>query len=272
MEIKAADVMKLRKATNAGMMDCKHALQEAEGDFDKAIDIIRKKGLVVASKRADREAKEGCVLAKTDGKNAVMVALNCETDFVAKNEGFIQFTTQILDAALANMPADAEGLLALQLDGRSIADQIAEQTGIIGEKLELSYYGSLKGEDCVVYIHPGNKLATVVAFNKAADQQVKKNIAMQVAAMAPIGVDKNDIPENVVAHELEIGRDKAREEGKPEAMLDKIAQGRLNKFFQEATLLNQVFEQDGKMSVREYLKSVDKDLTVLGFLRYTLNV
>ena len=272
MEIKAADVMKLRKATNAGMMDCKHALQEAEGDFDKAIDIIRKKGLIVASKRADRDAKEGCVLAKTDGKNAVMVALNCETDFVAKNEGFINFTTTILDAALANMPANAEGLLALQLDGRTIADQIAEQTGIIGEKLELSYYGSLKGEDCVVYIHPGNKLATVVAFNKAADTQVKKNIAMQVAAMAPIGVDKNDIPENIVAHELEIGRDKAREEGKPEAMLDKIAQGRLNKFFQESTLLNQVFEQDGKMSVREYLKSVDKDLTVTGFLRYTLNV
>jgi translation elongation factor Ts len=271
MEIKAADVMKLRKATNAGMMDCKHALQEAEGDFDKAVDIIRKKGLVVASKRADREAKEGCVLAKTDGKNAVMVSLNCETDFVAKNEGFIAFTTKILDAALANMPATTEDLLAIQLDGRSIADQISEQTGVIGEKLELSYYGSVKAEDCVIYIHPGNMLATVVGFNKAADPQVKKNIAMQVAAMAPVAVDKDGIPQNVIDHEFEIGREKAREEGKPENMLDKIAQGRLNKFFQESTLLNQVFEQDGKMSVREYLKSVDKDLTVTAFLRFTLN-
>ena len=262
MEIKAADVMKLRKATNAGMMDCKHALQEAEGDFDKAVDIIRKKGLVVASKRADREAKEGCVLAKTDGKSAVMVS---------KNEGFIAFTTKILDAALANMPATTEDLLAIQLDGRSIADQISEQTGVIGEKLELSYYGFVKAEDCVIYIHPGNMLATVVGFNKAADTQVKKNIAMQVAAMAPVAVDKDGIPQNVIDHEFEIGREKAREEGKPENMLDKIAQGRLNKFFQESTLLNQVFEQDGKMSVREYLKSVDKDLTVTAFLRFTLN-
>ena len=225
--------MKLRKATNAGMMDCKHALQEAEGDFDKAVDIIRKKGLVVASKRADREAKEGC--------------------------------------ALANMPATTEDLLAIQLDGRSIADQISEQTGVIGEKLELSYYGSVKAEDCVIYIHPGNMLATVVGFNKAADTQVKKNIAMQVAAMAPVAVDKDGIPQNVIDHEFEIGREKAREEGKPENMLDKIAQGRLNKFFQESTLLNQVFEQDGKMSVKEYLKSVDKDLTVTAFLRFTLN-
>ena len=272
MEIKAADVMKLRKATNAGMMDCKHALQEAEGDFDKAVDIIRKRGLIVASKRADRDAKEGCVLAKTDGKNAVMVSLNCETDFVAKNEGFIGFTTRILDAALANMPATTEELLAIQLDGRSIADQISEQTGVIGEKLELSYYGCLKAEDCVVYIHPGNMLATVVGFNKTADAQVMKNIAMQVAAMAPVAVDKDGIPQNIIDHEFEIGREKAREEGKPENMLEKIAQGRLNKFFQESTLLNQVFEQDGKMSVRDYLKSVDKDLTVTSFLRYTLNV
>lgn len=271
MEIKAADVMKLRKATNAGMMDCKHALQEAEGDFDKAVDIIRKRGLIVASKRADRDAKEGCVLAKTNGKNAVMVSLNCETDFVAKNEGFIGFTTQILDAALTNMPATAEELLAIQLDGRTIGDQISEQTGIIGEKLELSYYGCLKAEDSVIYIHPGNMLATVVGFNKVTDTQVKKNIAMQVAAMSPIAVDKDGIPQNIIDHEFEIGRDKAREEGKPENMLEKIAQGRLNKFFQEATLLNQTFEQDNKMTVKEYLKSIDKDLTVTAFLRYTLN-
>ena len=271
--ITAADVNKLRQQTGAGMMDCKKALVEADGDFEKAIEVLRKKGQKVAANRADRTSAEGAVIAmlNDEATKGAIVALNCETDFVAKNEGFIAFTTKILDAALANMPATTEDLLAIQLDGRSIADQIAEQTGVIGEKLELSYYGSVKAEDCVIYIHPGNMLATVVGFNKAADTQVKKNIAMQVAAMAPVAVDKDGIPQNVIDHEFEIGREKAREEGKPENMLDKIAQGRLNKFFQESTLLNQVFEQDGKMSVKEYLKSVDKDLTVTAFLRFTLN-
>ena len=271
--ITAADVNKLRQQTGAGMMDCKKALVEADGDFEKAIEVLRKKGQKVAANRADRTSSEGAVIAAVNEGNTkgAIIALNCETDFVAKNEGFIAFTTKILDAALANMPATTEDLLAIQLDGRSIADQISEQTGVIGEKLELSYYGFIKAEDCVIYIHPGNMLATVVGFNKAADTQVKKNIAMQVAAMAPVAVDKDGIPQNVIDHEFEIGREKAREEGKPENMLDKIAQGRLNKFFQESTLLNQVFEQDGKMSVREYLKSVDKDLTVTAFLRFTLN-
>ena len=263
--------MKLRHATNAGMMDCKKALQEAEGDFDKAVDIIRKRGLIVASKRADREAKEGCVLALGEGKKGVMVSLNCETDFVAKNENFINFTRQILNAAFANMPATKEDLLAIQIDGRSIADQIAEQTGVIGEKLELAYYGKVEAEAVIAYIHPGNKLATVVGFNKEADVQVKKDVAMQVAAMAPIAVDKDDVPQNVIAHELEIGREKAREEGKPENMLDKIAEGRLNKFYQESTLLNQAFVKDGKQTVKAYLASQDKDLTVTGFIRFTLN-
>ena len=251
MEIKAADVMKLRHATNAGMMDCKKALQEAEGDFDKAVDIIRKRGLIVASKRADREAKEGCVLAHAEGKKGVMVSLNCETDFVAKNENFINFTRQILNAAFANMPATKEELMAIQIDGRSIADQIAEQTGVIGEKLELAYYGKVEAEATIAYIHPGNKLATVVGFNKEADVQAKKDVA--------------------IAHELEIGREKAREEGKPENMLDKIAEGRLNKFYQESTLLNQAFVKDGKQTVKAYLAGVDKDLTVTGFIRFTLN-
>lgn len=271
MEIKAADVMKLRHATNAGMMDCKKALQEAEGDFDKAVDIIRKKGLLVASKRADREAKEGCVLARAEGKKGVLVSLNCETDFVAKNENFINFTRMILDCAFDNMPADKEALLALQVDGRSIADQIAEQTGVIGEKLELAYYGKLEAEATIAYIHPGNKLATVVGFNKEADNQIKKDVAMQAAAMAPIAVDRHDVPQHVIEHELEIGRDKAREEGKPENMLDKIAEGRLNKFYQEATLLNQAFIKDAKETVKAYLAAKDKELTVTGFLRFTLN-
>lgn len=271
MEIKAADVMKLRHATNAGMMDCKNALQEAEGDFDKAVDIIRKRGLIVASKRADREAKEGCVLAKTEGQKGVMVCLNCETDFVAKNENFINFTKKILDTAMANMPADLNALLALKFDGRSIAEQISEQTGVIGEKIELSYYGKVEAQDTMAYIHPGNKLATVIGFSKKADEQIKKDIAMQTAAMAPVSIDQNDVPQNVIAHELEIGREKAREEGKPEAMLDKIAQGRLNKFFQESTLLNQAFVKDSKMTVKAYMQSHDKDLTVTSFIRYTLN-
>lgn len=263
--------MKLRHATNAGMMDCKKALQEAEGDFDKAVDIIRKRGLIVASKRADREAKEGCVLAVVNGKKGVMVSLNCETDFVAKNENFINFTTNIMNVALANMPADKDALLALQMEGRTIGEQISEQTGVIGEKIELGFYGKIEAEDGIAYIHPGNKLATLVGFNKASDTQVKKDIAMQVAAMAPIAVSEADVPQNIIEHELEIGRDKAREEGKPEAMLEKIAQGRLNKFYQESTLLNQTFVKEGKMTVKEYIKSVDKDLTVTGFVRFTLN-
>ena len=271
MEIKAADVMKLRHATNAGMMDCKHALQEAEGDFDKAVDIIRKKGLAIANKRADREAKEGCVLAAVSGKKGAMVSLNCETDFVAKNENFIAFTHKILDVALANTPADLNALLALKMDGRTIAEQVAEQTGVIGEKIELSFYEKIEAEDLVAYIHPGNKLATIVGFNKKADEQVKKDIAMQTAAMAPVAVDKNDVPQNIIDHELQLGKEKAREEGKPEAMLDKIAEGRLNKFFQEATLLNQAFVKEQKMTVKAYIQSNDKDLTVTGFIRFTLN-
>lgn len=271
MEIKAADVMKLRHATNAGMMDCKKALQEAEGDFDKAVDIIRKRGLIVASKRADREAKEGCVLAAVEGKKGALVSLNCETDFVAKNENFINFTNKILNIALVNMPADKDALLALELEGRTIADHVSEQTGVIGEKIELAFYGKIEAEDTVAYIHPGNKLATLVGFNKSADAQVKRDVAMQVAAMAPVALDKKDVPQNIVEHELEIGRDKAREEGKPEAMLDKIAQGRLNKFYQEATLLNQEFVKDNKLTVKTYLESQDKDLTATSFIRFSLN-
>lgn len=263
--------MKLRHATNAGMMDCKKALQEAEGDFDKAVDIIRKRGLIVASKRADREAKEGCVLARAEGKKGVLVSLNCETDFVAKNENFIQFTRQILDCAFENMPADKDSLLNLKINDRTIAEQISEQTGVIGEKLELAYYGKVEAEATIAYIHPGNKLATVVGFNKEADTQIKKDVAMQAAAMAPVSVDKDDVPADIVAHELEIGKEKAREEGKPEAMLEKIAQGRLNKFFQESTLLNQAFVKDAKQTVKAYMQSHDKALTVTSFIRFTLN-
>ena len=275
MAITAADVNKLRKMTGAGMMDCKKALTEAEGDFDKAIEIIRKKGQAIANKRADREASEGAVLAKVaeDGKSGALVALNCETDFVAKNEGFVELTGKILDLALTNKPANLDGLLNLELDGKSVKDVITEQIGIIGEKLELSCFESISAESVTAYIHPGNKLATLVGLNQTvADAQVGKDVAMQVAAMNPVAIDSSSVPQDVIDKELEIGRDMARNEGKPEAMLDKIAQGRLNKFFKENTLLDQAFVKDSKMSIKQYLESASKGLTVTGFKRYTLNV
>ena len=257
MAISASDVMKLRKATGAGMMDCKAALAEADGDFNRAVEIIREKGKLVANKRADREASEGAVLAKVsdDKKFGALVVLNCETDFVAKNEGFVAFAEKILDMAIANKPADLDALKALKMDGRSIEDHVTEQTGIIGEKLELSAYETVQAEDSIAYIHPGNKLATLVGFSKAvADEQVAKDVAMQVAAMAPVAVDKDDVPAEIVEQELKIAKEKFRQEGKPENMLDKIAQGALAKFFKESTLLNQTFVKDGKISIREYLE------------------
>jgi len=274
MAISAADVMKLRKATGAGMMDCKKALGEADGDFDRAVEIIRERGKLVANKRADRDATEGAALAKVsdDKKFAALVVLNCETDFVAKNEGFVAFTEKILDLAIANKPADLDALKALDMDGRSVEAHVTEQTGIIGEKLELSAYETVQAEDTIAYIHPGNKLATIVGFSKeVADEHVAKDIAMQVAAMAPVAVDKDDVPAEVVDQELKIAKEKFRQEGKPENMLDKIAQGALNKFFKESTLLNQIYVKDGKITIREFLASNDKELNVTDFKRFTLN-
>ena len=273
MNISAADVMKLRKVTGAGMMDCKTALADAEGDFNRAIDIIREKGKLVASKRADRAATEGVVLAKVNGsgKTGAMIVLNCETDFVAKNEAFVVFATKILDAAIANNAADLDAVKALVIDGRTVENLVIEQTGVIGEKLDLPYYAKIDAETVVGYIHPGNKLSTLVGFNKAGlDAQVAKDIAMQVAAMNPVAVDKDFVPAEVVAKELEIAKEKFRQEGKPEAMLDKISQGALVKFFKESTLLNQAFIKENKQTVQEFLQSVDKGLTVTGFHRYNL--
>lgn len=275
MSFTTADVVKLRKVTGAGMMDCKNALAEAEGNFDRALEIIRERGKLVASKRVDREAAEGVVLAKVSGNNKVgaMVVLNCETDFVAKNENFIAFACKILNAALESNVESLDELKEIQLDGRTIEAQVIEQTGVIGEKLELSYYKKINAESVIAYIHPGNKLATIVGFNKArVEVQVAKDIAMQVAAMAPIAIDKDSVPAEVVAKELDIAKEKYRQEGKPEAMLDKIAQGALMKFFQEATLLNQTYVKDGKISIRDFLAQNDKELTVTEFDRYTLNV
>lgn len=274
MAISAADVMKLRKATGAGMMDCKNALADANGDFDAAVQIIREKGKLVANKRSDREASEGVALAgvSEDNQFGAIVVLNCETDFVAKNEDFVKTTQKFLDAALANKPADLEALKALEVEGRTIESHVTEQTGVIGEKIELSFYGKIEASAVVPYIHPGNKLATLVGFNKGGvDTQVMKDVAMQVAAMSPVAVDKDNVAPEVVEKELEIAKEKFRQEGKPEAMLDKIAQGSLNKFFKENTLLNQAFVKDNKQTVKEYLVSTDKDLSVTEFIRFALS-
>jgi elongation factor Ts len=274
-DISAADVARLRRATLAGMMDCKKALEEAEGNFDKAVEIIRKKGQAVANKRADREATEGVVISKTtpDGKFGAILVLNSETDFVAKNADFVNLATSILDIAVSNKPSNLEDLKSLTLDGVKIGDKVVEYVGIIGEKLDLSYFEKIEAEHVQAYIHPGNRLATIVGFSKAgADIQVYKDVAMQVAAMNPVAVDKDSVPESVIAQELEIGKEQARRDGKPEEMLEKIAQGKLSKFFKESTLLNQDFVKDNKMTIRQYLQSVDKDLTVTDFKRYTLNL
>jgi elongation factor Ts len=273
--ITSADVAKLRRVTLAGMMDCKKALEEADGNFDKAIEIIRKKGQAVANKRADREATEGVVLAKvsTDGKFGALIVLNSESDFVAKNEGFIEFATKILDLAINKKPASLEELKALPMDSAKVGEKVVEYIGIIGEKLELSFYDKVEAAHVQSYIHPGNKLSTLVGFTKAGlDAQVYKDVAMQVAAMSPVAVDKNDVPEKVITQEIEIGKEQARRDGKAEEMLEKIAQGKLAKFYKESTLLNQEFVKDNKQTIGQYLKSTDKDLTVTAFKRYTLNL
>jgi elongation factor Ts len=273
MAITAADVSKLRKMTGAGMMDCKHALEESNGDFEQAVEVIRKRGQLVASKRADRDATEGVVIAKVsaDGRKGALIVLNSETDFVAKNADFIKFAQDILNLGVDKMPADLNGLKAIPFGKSTVGDRVTEQVGIIGEKLDLSFYGKIEAAQVIPYIHPGNKLATLVGLNKVVDIQVGKDIAMQVAAMNPVAVDKNNVTPEMVEKEKEIGREQARLEGKPENMLDKIAEGKLNKFFKESTLLNQEFTKDNTKTVRQYLQGFDKELTVTGFVRYSLN-
>lgn len=272
--ITAADVAKLRKITGAGMMDCKKALQDAEGDFDQAIDIIRKKGQAVANKRADREASEGVVLAKSsaDNKHGAILVLNCETDFVAKNEDFVKLAAQLLDKAIEEKPATLEELKNLAFDGSTVGEKVIEQIGIIGEKIDISYYSAIDSDYVQPYIHPGNMLATLVGFTKSGlDTQVYKDIAMQVAAMSPIAIDKDNVSQEVIDKEKEIGMEQARRAGKAENLLEKIAMGKLAKFFKENTLLNQEFVKDNKQTIKAYLQSIDKDLNVTDFKRFTLN-
>jgi elongation factor Ts len=276
MAITAADVNKLRQITGAGMMDCKQALNEANGDFDAAIDILRKKGQKVAAKRADRDASEGQVIAKTsaDGKRGVLVCTNCETDFVAKNADFAAMADRITAIALEKGADSIDALKACAYDsnGLTVAEKLIEQTGVIGEKIEVSVCHALAGEFVYAYNHPGNKVASMVALNKAGFETAAKDVAMQVAAMGPIALNKETTPQNVIDKELEIGKELAIQEGKPADMAEKIAVGRLNKFFKESTLLAQEFIKDNKLNVEQYLKSVDKDLTCTGFKRHSLTI
>ncbi|MDR3095213.1 MAG: translation elongation factor Ts [Bacteroidales bacterium] len=277
MAISAQEVAKLRKMTGAGMMDCKHALEEADGNYDDAIAIIRKKGQLVASKRADRDTTEGCVIAKVSGDatKGVLSVLSCETDFVAKGADFIKFSQDIADAALQNNAANLEAVKTLKVNGLTVTEGIEGKVAVIGEKIELNFYDSLEAKEVIAYIHPGNKLACLVGFSKTlTDKQVGKDIAMQIAAMNPVAVDKDSVPENVVKKELEIALDQTQNDpknaGKPADLLEKIAKGKLEKFFKEQTLLNQEFIKDGKITVRDYIKGVDKDLTVTKFVRFSL--
>ncbi|HEX2617094.1 MAG TPA: translation elongation factor Ts [Flavobacteriales bacterium] len=276
MAITAADVNKLRQITGAGMMDCKKALTEANGDFDAAIDILRKQGQKVAAKRADRDASEGLVIAKvsTDGKRGVLVCTNCETDFVAKNADFASMAERIAAIALEKGADSIESLKGMAYDsnGLSIAEKLIEQTGVIGEKIDVSACQFITAEYVYAYNHPGNKVASLVGLNKPGHEGVAKDVAMQVAAMGPIALDKASTPQSVIEKELEIGKELAIQEGKPADMAEKIAQGRLNKFFKESTLLAQEFIKDNKLSVEQYVKQADKDLTVTGFKRHSLTV
>lgn len=272
LTITAADVNKLRGITGAGMMDCKKALMEANGDFEAAIDFLRKKGQKVAVNRSDRDAKEGVILAKTtpDGTRGVMVVLNCETDFVAKTSDFIDFTNAITDLALNEKPADIEALKQLQMNGLTVSDRLFDMIGKIGEKIDISRYEVVEAPVVIVYNHPGNKLASMVGLNNVSGTDVGKDVAMQIAAMAPVAVDKDDVDATTIAREIEIGKEQARAEGKPEEMLEKIALGKLAKFYKENTLLNQSFIKEDSMTIRQLLEKTDKGLTVTSFKRIKL--
>jgi elongation factor Ts len=272
-DIKATDVAKLRKMTGAGMMDCKNALAEANGDFDRAQEIIREKGKLVAAKRADRETTEGAVIAKVDGaaKEGILVALGCETDFVAKTDDFKALANKIADAAIAALPENKQALEAIAIDGSSIAQLISDQTGKSGEKHVIASYERISGEHLEAYIHMNNKLASIVAFNKTVSVETGKDIAMQVAAMNPVSVNKDACPQEIIDRELQIGREQARMENKPENMIEKIAEGKLNKFFKDNTLILQDFIKDQKISVDQYLKNIDPEVSVTKFVRFSLN-
>ena len=276
MAITASEVNKLRQQTGAGMMDCKNALVEANGDFEAAVDVLRKKGQKIAAKRGGNDAKEGVIIAQStsDSKAGVIVTLNCETDFVAKNDGYVQLVQSLVDLALDKLPKSLDELKSLSYNEKlSVEEKITEQIGIIGEKLDLSAYALVESEKVVAYNHPGNQLATLVALNINSDlaEDAGKQVAMQVAAMNPIAVNKDGIDAQTIEREIEVGKDQAIQEGKPAEMAEKIAMGRLNKFFKENTLLSQQFVRDNKQTVEQFLNTTENGLTVSEVKRFSLS-
>ena len=274
VQISASDVNKLRQQTGAGMMDCKKALIEANGDFEAAIDYLRKKGAKVAASRQDRESNEGVVIAKTtaDGKRGIVVEVNCETDFVAKNADFIAFANSIADLAIENNPASVDALTDLELNGTKLSDLILDQTGKIGEKIGVSKFDTVSGEKVIAYIHGNYRLGVLVALtaDAAGVEEAGKDVAMQIAAMNPVAIDKGDVDSRTIERETEIAKEQIRAEGKPEEMVEKIAAGKLNKFYKENTLLNQEFVKDSSKTISQFLDSVSKGLTVTAFKRVQL--
>ncbi|MBC7566430.1 MAG: elongation factor Ts [Pedobacter sp.] len=274
VQITAADVNKLRQQTGAGMMDCKKALVEANGDFEAAVDYLRKKGAKVAASRQDRDSNEGVVIAKAtaDGKRGVVVELNCETDFVAKNADFVALAYKFTDLAIEKNPATLEELLSLEVDGHKVSDVIIEYTGKIGEKIGISKFETVSGEKVVPYIHGNYRLGVLVALNQdvAGVEEAGKDVAMQIAAMNPVALDKDGVDATTIERETEIAKEVIRAEGKPEAMVEKIAAGKLNKFYKDSTLLNQEFVKDSSKDVRKFLDDTAKGLTVTSFKRVQL--
>ena len=278
VQISAADVNKLRQQTGAGMMDCKKALTETNGDFESAIDFLRKKGAKVAASRQDRESNEGVVIARTssDGKRGVIIELNCETDFVAKNALFVAFANQIANVAVENNPKTLEELNELPLDLETervkIGDVIIDKTGKMGEKLSISKYSVIEGEKVIAYIHGNFRLAVLVGLSKnvAGADEAGKDVAMQIAAMNPVAIDKDGVDASTIERELEIAKEQIRAEGKPEEMVEKISVGKLNKFYKDSTLLNQEFVKDSSKTVAQFLNTIDKGLTVTAFKRVAL--
>ncbi len=275
MAITAQDVNKLRTMTGAGMMDCKKALTEANGDFEKAIEILRKKGQKVSASRSDKDAKEGSVFIKTsnDNKEAVLIALNCETDFVAKNEEFQNLGQAIADVAFSKKPANVEALLAEQLDSLTVQEKITELVGKIGEKVEVSEYVHMKGEAVVPYIHAGSKLGVLVSLkgvNGTDVTEAGKDVGMQIAAMNPVAVDETTVDKTIIEKELEIAKAQIIAEGKPANMVEKIAEGKLKRFYKDNTLVHQAFVKDNSKTVAQYLDGVTKGLAVAEFKRVTI--
>ena len=270
--ITAADVNKLRQQTGAGMMDCRKALVESDGDFEKAVDYLRKKGQKVAALRSDRETKEGVIIAKTaaDGKSGVVVALGCETDFVAKNDDFVKFAQSIVDLALSSGVNNLEELGAATLDGATVSDKVNDQVAKIGEKITLAKFEKISAASVTAYIHGNYRMGVLVGFSQPVSEEVGKDIAMQIAAMNPIAVDADGVSPELIAREKAIAIEQIAAEGKTGDMAEKIAVGKVNKFFKENTLLPQAFVKDNNKSVGDYLKSVNADLKVTGFTRIAL--